>query len=148
MKKIIIIAVCLFLIKTNASKAQVTDTLAYLQQIVANKSSYIGKPFSALENDLKIQIKNFSPMAGIFTDITKETSTSIWFIKPVTMADYSAERLIIYWQPYLDHKAAMSLFQQNKGVWVSEVDAFYSTGIIKDITVLYFSQTKREFTHN
>ena len=60
MKKIVIIMICFFLMKSNYTKAQVTDTLAYLQQIVANKSNYVGKSLSNLENTLLIKIKKFT----------------------------------------------------------------------------------------
>ena len=128
--------ICFFLVKSSYTKAQVTDTLTYLQQIVANKNNYIGKPFSTLEKDLQIRAKSFCPYADITYDISKETSTFIGFINPITMEDFSFPGLIIYWQPYLNHKTADSLYTKAGGGWTPEVDSFYSSGIIKDIRIL------------
>ncbi len=81
MKKIFIILILIITISAKDTYAQngVPDTLAYLQTIVDNKSNYIGQPFSALMNDLQIQIMNFIPFASIPHDKTKETSTSFSF---------------------------------------------------------------------
>jgi len=53
------------------------------------------------------------------------------------MEDFSFPRLVIYWQPYLDHKQAWNLFiKTNKGDWTPEVSSFYSAGVISDISFL------------
>ncbi|WP_447641021.1 MULTISPECIES: hypothetical protein [Chitinophagaceae] len=102
MKRIFIATVMLLIsIIYNQLKAQVADTAAYLKQIVAQKSQYIGKPFSTLARDLKIQIKYFTPYADIHYDISKETGTSMRFIVPNTAEDFSLPRIIISWTPYL-----------------------------------------------
>ena len=84
MKKIIILLfIALFAItKSNAQTTAVTDTLAYLKSIEANKALYIGQPFSVLMDSLKINIKFFSPFASIPYDKNKETSTSFSFYFP------------------------------------------------------------------
>ena len=134
MKKVLIIIISVFILHSTCLKAQVTDTAVYIQQILLNKSNYIGKPFSVLEKDLKVKLKCFILDAGIHWDQTKETSTSMWFIKPTKMEDFSFPRLRIYWQPYLDYKKSDSLWDRNDGGnWTPEADSFYSLGIIKDI---------------
>jgi len=121
--------------KNNYTNAQVPDTSAYIQQIIANKNNYIGKPFSTLSKDLQIQIKYFNPFASF--DFRKETATLFQFIKPVTMADFSEPIMDIEWSPYLNMKVSDSLWDKNDGGgWTSEVAAFYSTGIIKDIILI------------
>jgi hypothetical protein len=75
------------LFTNNIIKSQVTnvpDTLGYLKTIASNKANYIGKPFSVLLKDLKIQIKFFLPFVSLPYDKTKETSTSFCFFFPLT----------------------------------------------------------------
>ena len=137
MKKLGILTICFFLINNNKLIAQVADTSAYLKEIVANKQAFIGKPFSAFEKILKIKIKFFTPFAEITYDLSKETSTFVGFIYPVSDEDYSLPGLVVQWQPYLDHKKADSLYNKDIiGGWDSEIETFYSKGIIKDITIL------------
>lgn len=118
-----------------AQTAGVPDTLAYLQSIVANKSQFIGQPFSKLSDSLKIQIKYFSPFGGIHYDKSKETSTSFSFYFPQTMDEFyrTYPHLEVYWQPYLNNTQAIALFNQHDGGWVPAVIGYYSTGIIADI---------------
>ncbi len=124
-------------IKTVAQTSIVPDTLAYLQTIVANKSQYIGQPFSSLLNSLQIQIKHFSPFGSIPHDKSKETSTSFAFYFSQSTDDHylSYPRLKISWLPYLDNNQAHILYNQYDGHWVSAVAAYYSGGIIADIKV-------------
>jgi len=58
MKEPAIITLILLSLFTQSSKAQI-DTLAVMQNIVNNKSQYIGQPFSLLYNQLPIQIKYY-----------------------------------------------------------------------------------------
>ena len=78
MKKIFLILTLIIAIPAKDTKAQngVSNTLAYLQTIVANKALYIGQPFSTLLNDLQIQIKYFQPSAAVTYAKDKETSAS------------------------------------------------------------------------
>ena len=146
MKKVLIIIISVFILHSTCLKAQVADTAVYIQQILLNKNNYIGKPFSVLEKDLKIKIKQFDPFADIHWDQTKETSTFMGFIKPVKMEDFSFPGLVIFWQPYLDHKKAWNLFiNTNKGDWTSEVSSFYSAGVIRDISFLGQLQDKKGY---
>ena len=114
MKKILIVLSLLLIICAYAN-AQVPDTSAYLQQIVANKSTYIGKPFSTLEKDLIINIQYFSPFADITYDTNKETSTLFRFIKPQTDEDFSGPILEILWDPYLEISKSETLWNKNDG---------------------------------
>jgi len=137
MKKVLIIIISVFILHSTCLKAQVADTGVYIQQILANKSNYIGKPFSVLEKSLSIKVKQFNPFADIHWDQTKETSTFMGFINPVTDEDFSFPGLVIYWQPYLNHKRADSLYAKTDGgSWTPEVSSFYSAGVINDISFL------------
>jgi hypothetical protein len=125
---------------TQTTKAQtgVPDTLAYLQYIVANKSKFIGKPFSVLRDSLKIKIKLFSPFAGIPQNMHKETSTSFAFYFRQSTADYylSFPRLRVFWQPYLNATQSDQLFETLNGAWVSPAISFYANAIVADINIL------------
>jgi hypothetical protein len=113
MKKIIILLfIALFAItKSNAQTTAVTDTLAYLKSIEANKALYIGQPFSVLMDSLKINIKFFSPFASIPYDKNKETSTSFSFYFPQNAEEIylTYPSLEIYWLPYLNDTQSRTL---------------------------------------
>lgn len=139
MKKILIIFILACLVVSRKANAQVPDTLAYLQSIVANKSQFIGHPFSVLMDSLKIQIKFFAPFSGMHYDTTKETSTSFSFYLPQGVSDLylSYPRLDIIWYPYLNAVESGSLHSQYRTVgWAPAIASFYSSGIIKDIVIL------------
>ena len=53
-----------FIMNLGRAMAQ-NDTLAILQNIETNKSSYIGQPLSALTSQMPIQIKYFFPTTAI-----------------------------------------------------------------------------------
>lgn len=140
MKKIFLILVfsTLAFLKNTRAQSPVTDTLAYLQTIVANKSFFIGKPFSVLQDSLKIQIKFFSPFGSIPHDKRKETSTSFSFYFPLTPDDMwlTYPKLRISWSPYLNADQSDLLYGQNNGGgWSPNVASFYATGIIADIRI-------------
>lgn len=140
MKNILIIMIIFlsaFINKADAQNNGLPDTLVYLQNIVTNKSNYIGRPFSVLLNDLQIQIKFFSPFGIIPYDKTKETSTSFAFYFPNSALDHylSYPRLRISWQPYLDNIYSNSLHDQFNGGWVPTVISYYSNAIISDIEI-------------
>lgn len=116
----------------------VPDTLTYLQTIIANKSQYIGQPFSVLMDSLKIQIKFFSPVANIHYDKSKETATRFSFFYPQTANDMylTYPVLRISWQPYLNAAQSSILYTQfDGGGWATPVVNFYANGIIKDIQI-------------
>ncbi len=124
--------------KVNAQTIPVTDTLAYLQTIVANKSQFVGRPFSVLMDSLKIQIKFFSPFAAIHYDKNKETSTQFSFFFPQTADDIylTYPSLEIYWQPYLNIIQSDLLYSQFRSIgWNQQIATYYSSGIIADIKV-------------
>jgi len=134
MKKLIFIL--LFFSATKTIKAQVPDTLAYLQSIVATKAQYIGQPFSVLMNNLQIQIKFYFPFASMHADKTKETSTSFAFYFPPTAEeiDLTYPHLEIYWLPSLNADQSRALRSQYRSVgWNQQIATHYSMGIIADI---------------
>ena len=140
MKKILILTfIMLTLLKYNG-KAQtygVPDTLVYLQNIVANKAFYIGKPFSILLDSMKIQIKCFSPFASIPHDKNKETSTSYGFYFPLN-ENYmflTYPRIRIFWEIPLNASQSQALYSTRLG-WSQPIIAFYSSAVIKNIDIL------------
>lgn len=140
MKKILIallFSVCLNNMST-VKGANLSDTLSYLQTIVANKANYIGKPFTTLLNDLQIQIKYFCPLADIPYDKSKETKALFGFYFPQTENEIHLTYpcLRIFWQPYLNASTSHYLYTKyDGGGWTQEVIDFYSTAIIKDIQI-------------
>jgi hypothetical protein len=143
MKKILailIIIVCSSnMVIANETNKPKIDTLAYLKSIVANKANYVGRPFSALLNDLQIQIRFFSPFGGIFQDKSKETSTMFSFYFPQSADEMylTFPCLRIAWSPYLNADISDGLYKKyNGGGWQQEVIGFYSSAIIADIIVI------------
>lgn len=139
MKKIVLIVIISFsIINTEAQVIGVSDTLFYLQSIVANKSQFIGHTFSELENSMQIQIKHFSRNTDLVNDKNKETSTSFGFYFPQNNDEVylSYPRLRISWQPYLNATISDNIWGNNNGgSWNSSASTFYSTGIISDIQI-------------
>ena len=123
---------------STAQSGGVSDTLAYLHTIVANKAQYIGQPFSVLYSALQIQIKFFNPNANLHYDKTKETSTAFSFYFPKTADEiYLAYPMLqITWQFFLDAVLSNILYtQHNGGGWGTAVYNFYKNAIIADITI-------------
>jgi hypothetical protein len=139
MQKILLIG--LFILATQTTKAQtgVPDTLAYLQYIVANKSKFIGKPFSVLSDSLKIKIKFFFPFASIPHNKYKETSTSFAFYFPPTAEEIylTYPHLDIIWRSPLNANQSRDLRSQFRAVgWNHQINSHYAANIIADIKVL------------
>jgi hypothetical protein len=137
MKKIILII--LIITFSTKTKAQVPDTLTYLNSIVTNKAQYVGLPFSVLMDSLKIQIKYFHPIASIHYAKNKETSTSFAFYFPQNHNDMylTYPCLEIYWAPYLNASQSDILWEANNGGgWSATVTNFYAKGVISDIKVM------------
>ncbi len=117
-------------------KAQ--DTLATIQTIVANKSSYIGGSFSNLLNHLPLDVKYFFPGAGLPHNRYAETSTKFSFYFP-TSSDklnniYPCIR--IYWQAKQNRSQSLPLYNQAKGAWSSAVASHYGSAIISNIELV------------
>jgi len=139
MKQLILI-IAITLIGFKGLKAQTTgvsDTLGYLKSIVANKAFYINKPFSILQDSLRINIKYFNQKTGIGYNLSKETSTSYGFFFPQSNEDFylTYPRIEVFWKMPLDAVVSWSLYKTYAGGWSSAVANFYSTGIIADIKI-------------
>lgn len=138
MKKIFIILLVAVTSRNLNAQTGVPDTLAYLQSIVANKTQFIGQPFSVLRDSLKIQIKFFSIGRGIWYNTSKETSTDFAFYFPQTADEIylTYPFLKIYWQTPLNANQSDTLWNNNNGGgWSAAVASFYASGIIADIKV-------------
>lgn len=111
--------------------------IRYLQTIVANKSQFIGQLFSVLVDNLKVQIKFFSPISGLHHDMSKETATSFSFYFPQPTEDHylTYPRLRISWSPYLNTLQSDGLFENVEGLWTIAAYNFYKNAIIADIKV-------------
>jgi len=113
------------------------DTLAYLKTFKARKAEYIGKPFSVLLADLKIPIKAFSPIGGIFTDRSKEDATAFFFKVPTTFDDFSSGKIVIYWQECFNINISDIIYNKSEegGIWLPEDMQYYKNVIIGDMWV-------------
>jgi len=128
-----------FVKNADAQASGVPDTLVYLQSIVANKSKYIGKPFSVLLKSLQIQIKFFSPVASKSYNKNKETSTlfSFYFPKNSEEIYLTYPSLEIYWKPYLNAVQSELLYSKCQSIgWSPAVAAFYENAPIANIKIL------------
>jgi hypothetical protein len=134
MKSFILLISALFAINMARAQSSMADTLANLQAIDNNKSVFVGKPFSVLLDSLKYKMVYFSPHADITSDISKETSTSFYFIDPESLEDFQSAYIKVFWKPYLDHKIAMQIYGAYDG-WSLQAEQFYRKGIIKKIEV-------------
>jgi len=137
MKKIFILLCAFFVLNSTNAQTGVPDTLAYLNQIKANKNYYIGKSFSVLLNDLQPAIKFFTPRGGLSAYKMKETTTGFYFIIPEYMEDFGSYNFEIKWATPLNRNISGSIYSsgQYAGQWRAEASQFYSTGIIADIIV-------------
>ncbi|MBC7935738.1 MAG: hypothetical protein H7Y86_10350 [Rhizobacter sp.] len=135
MKKIVFLSFIILLAFTSKVKAQsCVDTLAVLQTIVANKSSYIGQPFSVLESQLPIAVKNFLPIPmGNKRYEERNTSFSFFYSQDVNR---TYPRLSIIWQVPLNQSLSYSLWGQTSGAWTSIHSAHYANAVIKDIGII------------
>lgn len=137
MKQLLFILTTAFFL-SNALAQTTTDTLNYLKTFETNKAAYIGKPFSILQDSLKIQIKYFSPLAGFSNDKSKETSTAFYFIIPESIEDLSTQYIEVFWEPYLNSDMSHEIYRNapdDAANWIPAAKAFYKNGIIKDIKV-------------
>jgi hypothetical protein len=139
MKKIIIVLIITLVTNTNLVKAQVTDTLAYLRSIEANKAQFIGRDFAYLVSNLQIQIKHFRPDI-LPKQIAVEASTSFGF-KRISAELGSAyifyPRIDIEWQSTLNINGSRAVAGRWDGVSITPVLNRYGNCIIKDIIILY-----------
>ena len=139
MKKLVMFLVVafIFIFNKNASAqtdSTMSDTIAYIQQIVANKEKYIGKSFSVLAKDLKLPVMSSCGAIGKY--LNREESTVFFFRKIVTFPDIwiPSHGLSIYWQPpYNDLFLPLRL--SPSGNWNDKTDSLYNSGkyIIADI---------------
>ena len=127
----------LFITKGANAQAGVPDTLAYLNQIKANKAYYIGKPFSVLLDSLRPSIIFFSPISWNSAYKDKETSTKFYFIIPEYMEDFGSYNFKIKWATPLNRRISGPIYDsgQYRGQWRAEAAQYYGTGIVADIVV-------------
>lgn len=142
MKKLLFITLLgLFSFSKNTfAQIGVSDTLTYLKSIEANKSQYIGHPFSILLNTLQLEIKFFQPFASKPHDRFKETTTIFSFYFPNSNAEMylTSPSLTIIWETPLDINQSFQIFgpSNNKGRWNPTALAHYSNSIIKNIIII------------
>lgn len=139
MKKTAFGLLIITLLFTRNVNAQVPDTLSYLQQIVNNKTFFIGKPFSVLKDSLKINIRFFTLGYAHSYDKNKELATCLGFVFPETAEDFYLVYPMLYiaWQTPLNAVQSDELYRQNNGGgWSPQVYAFYANAIVADIEIL------------
>jgi hypothetical protein len=143
MKKVVVILFSFLTILSASSEAQtstgVSDTLAYLNNIVANKSLYIGQSFSVLADSFQISIKYFEPVASIHHKKNSEDQTFFAFYNSQTANDYDRmfPKLVIHWAPpFLVRSQSEAISKADSlGGWNLIAKAHYSNAIIADIRV-------------
>lgn len=136
MKQILlVIGVLICMQITYAQSVPGVDTLSYLKTVVAKKGNYIGKPFSVLMNDLRIQIRAFSPHTPLHSAKNKEVYTQFHFIIPKYAEDFKFPSLMIYWEPSLNAEISSKIYDQSEegGLWIPDAIQFYRNAIIKNI---------------
>lgn len=126
--------------KGTLAQIGISDTLTYLKSIEANKSQYIGQPFSILLNTLQLDIKFFQPFATKPHDRFKETTTIFSFYFPNSNAEMylASPSLTIIWETPLDINQSFQIFGigNNKGRWNTAALSYYSSSIIKNIVII------------
>ena len=134
---IIILLICFSNI-TYSQTSRVIDTLSYLKSIEGTKSKYIGKKFSNLFDDLKINIKYFNPNADEHFNILKETSTDFSFFYPSTELEIHKAYpfLSIKWEAPLNTLTSLSLWKETEGGWNDTIKNYYYNAIIKDFMII------------
>ena len=117
---------------------QLPDTTTYLENIVKNKTQYIGKPFSDLEKDLKIKIIGYAPFVESSMDISKEGSTALNFVDLHQEDNFGKyPYLLIYWKEPLNMNETRAYFDKYHNYdWTDEIEKHYKNGIIRNIEVL------------
>lgn len=137
MKKVFLIISVILSLSISKANAQ-TDTLAVLQNIVTNKATYIGQPFSVLLAQIPLGIKHFEPPVGPPNNKNAEPSTLFAFYYPQTANQFSRTfpKLLISWEPALNRITSETLFSQHRGAWSSTIAAHYNSAIIADIFVI------------
>ncbi len=138
MKKIVLIIVIILSVFTQKSKAQGTnDTLAILQNIVANQSNYAGQPFSVLLSQLPIQIKYFLPVPTSSNRYRERaTPFSFYFPENADQTYRAYPKLMVYWQQPLNQQQSISLWRQTNGAWSKTLASYYGSAIIAGIEIL------------
>ncbi|WP_288377083.1 hypothetical protein [Chryseobacterium culicis] len=128
-KILLMITFCLFI----KSFAQL-DTLNYLKQFEVNKTSYIGKPFSKLLNDMtQIKPKTVWPVPNFKTKYYNFSTDFNFCDKEASF--HNVVTLSIEWEtPILRHETRY--FQElNNALFTNEERNFYGSKIIKGIKV-------------
>ncbi|RQO41717.1 hypothetical protein DBR39_03640 [Chryseobacterium sp. KBW03] len=130
MKKILlIITLCLF-----AKSFAQLDTLNYLKQFEINKTSYIGKPFSKLLNDMKqIQTKAVWPVPNFRTKYYNFSTDFNFCDKEASF--HNVITLSIEWEDPILRSNTRYFQELNNALFTNEEKNFYGSKIIKDIKV-------------
>ena len=119
----------------------VTDTLDYIKtNFINKKANYIGKPFSVLLNDLKLNI-NYYTYGDAFNNRSISPDISISFVteyqkwveknstnKPIV--------LTVTWATPVSIDSAVSLGRNSKGKWLNAEKKYYGGKIVKDLGLL------------
>jgi len=136
MKKVIILLSVLFFSSSIRAFAQ-NDTVAILQTMVTNKSSYIGQPFSYLISQLPIQVQSFMPLPGGNNRYKERlTSFSFYNTQQLNLEYRTYPMLQITWQAPINRSYSQTLWRQTNGAWSSTISSHYSTWVISDISII------------
>ena len=110
------------------SDSTITDTAAYVNQIITNNNKYTGKSFAVLEDDLKLPIKEIGGISGQYTDI--EYVTFFFFSHYIFDPELKMPNhgFLIYWKkPYNNLDLSDSL-SKGGSEWNTQTDSLYRSG--------------------
>ncbi|MEZ7498446.1 hypothetical protein QO200_06810 [Flavobacterium sp. Arc3] len=130
-----IFSALLFFFSVQTKAQTVSDTLQYLKtNFELKKANYIGKPFSRLLTDLKIQPTqswHITPFRKKYSVI----STDFYFLKKGATYTNRTIVLSIYWQEEIP-KSTVEIYENKNGyLFTSDERTFYGNKIVKDIKV-------------
>lgn len=110
------------------------DTLNYIKQFEANKSNYIGQPFSKLLNDMvQIQPKTVMPILSFKPKNYTLKSTFYFCEKEGSFSN--AITLEIEWQNPIPRTDTKYYEGKNNFYFTTDEKIFYSSKIVKNIKV-------------
>ncbi|HVX26930.1 MAG TPA: hypothetical protein VHB70_11345 [Parafilimonas sp.] len=121
---------CIYNIKN--TDTTITDSIGYLNEIVANKQKYINKQLSVLLNDLKLQAKFY--FLSSRSKKRKANSIYIWF-DSIPLLGNTTKALIIVWTSPLSIDDEISeTFVGYQGKWTDSVQKYFGKQVVKDIS--------------
>ena len=119
--------ILIFLIFIKAS-SQINDTLAYVKSFEANKTQYLGQPFSKLLNEM-VQLQPKTLWS------TNTRYSTLNFCNKENSFNLGTINMIIYWQLPISELETEYYENKNHFYFTTDERNFYGSKIVKDIYV-------------